>query len=108
VIPYGNVGGWEVVLALVPTINLMVMAVVWKLTGKIRGELEGQTAHVTNAIENAQETIQTDLKNGIRHRVDEIADKVDNEVLPRLDKKRERLEAVESKVDKLSEKVSQT
>lgn len=105
-LPYGEVGAGEIVLALVPTINLLVLAFVWKLTGKVKGELEGQTNHVTNAIDNAQEAIQTDLKNGIRSRVEEIAHTVNDEVIPRLDKKRERLTVVEEKVDKLSEKVS--
>lgn len=64
-----QVGIGDVALALVPTFNLLVMAVVWKRTGKIPAELTGE-------IHTAKVELQHDLENGIRDAVETNTDAI--------------------------------
>lgn len=103
--PFAEVGWGEIALALVPTLNLAVLAIIWKLTGKVQGELTGQTAVMSEVVHDAKQEIRDDLKNGIRGELATVVDQVNNEVLPRLDHKRERLDTIEKKIDDVSRKV---
>lgn len=76
--PVAEIGAGEVLLALIPTLNVAVLAVVWKLTGKVQSELVGQTEEVNAQVTEAQEVIQTDLRNGIRDRLDRVEGKLDH------------------------------
>jgi hypothetical protein len=107
VIVTAEIGMGEVLLALIPTLNLIVMAIVWKLTGKVKNELVGQTEDITEAVTDAKSQIQTDLKNGIRDRVDTVVNQVQSEVIPRLDNKQQRLEGIEQQLAELTDKVSE-
>lgn len=105
-----EIGMGEVLLALIPTVNLIAMALVYRLTHKTKSELMGEVSDqaetVTDAVSHAQRAVQTDLKNGIRNRVDTVIEKVEQEVIPRLDRKKERLDGIESQLAELTDKVA--
>lgn len=65
-------------LALVPTLNLLVLAVIYKLTGRTREQLVGQASQINETVEQSKEAIRTDLRNGIRDRLDRVEGKVDH------------------------------
>lgn len=77
-LPVGQIGVGDVALALVPTINLLVIAVVYKMTGRTREQLVGQTEQLNEQVESSQQVIQTDLRNGIRDRLDRVERKLDH------------------------------
>lgn len=77
-LPLGDVGTGEIMLALVPTLNLLVLAVIYKLTGRTREQLVGQASQINKTVEQSKEAIQTDLRNGIRDRLDRVEGKVDH------------------------------
>ena len=68
-----EIGLGEVCLALIPTVNVVVLAVVWKLTGKVQSELVGQTEEIESKVDSAQETVRTD-----RDRLDRVEAKMDH------------------------------
>lgn len=55
VIAIGDIGLGEVLLALVPTVNLLVIAVVWKLTGKTQTELVGKADEVVSSVDETSQ-----------------------------------------------------
>lgn len=81
-----EIGFGELALALIPTVNIVVLGAVYKLTGKVKDELVGQ---VGSQVGSAQEAIQTDLRNGIRERLDRVEQKLET---MHLEKKAERKE----------------
>lgn len=98
------IGPGEIILALTPAINLVIAAAVWKWTGRTKEQIEGQSGQ----IHRAKEEIRGDLRNGIAEtlkqvnsKVDAVSEQVNGEVIPRLDRKRERLERIEAAVDEL-------
>lgn len=109
------IGLGEIILALTPAVNLVIAAAVWKWTGRTRQQIEGQGEQIKGRLDNqsrqltrAKQEIQGDLRNGvaetlasIHEKVDAVSERVDGEIIPRLDRKRQKIEGIEQTLEEI-------
>lgn len=96
----GDIGpGWVALLA--PVLNLVAIALIYRITGKTKTQLEG----VETQVDEAKGELKHDLKNGISDRIEGIHARLDNEVLPRLDRKKRAIQELREDVTQLDSNI---